>query len=273
MAFKSFDKYMEDKNKNLFLLPEDKDYADVIFLYRSVKDVLVADTHYIKSPDYSGYVHCCGNGCPACAKGIRVQTKIFIPLYNYKTNRIEFWDRTNRFERQLQADVLSKFPNPSEWVFRITRNGASGSIDTTYSIMPEGRNASFPYEAILSSQHATFPDEYSTVCRDYSPGELSTLLNSNAASSSSSSTVTYDYVPSPRASASSYVVPSTSIPEPVSVVPPSFGQQPSDIADVPYVADIPFSESTTVASDSLAFTGNDTDINTDGTDDLGDVNF
>lgn len=256
MAFKKFDQYVADKNKDFFLLPNDKDYADVIFLYRGRQDVLVADTHYIKSPDYSGYVHCCGRGCPACAKGIRVQTKIFIPLYNYKTNKIEFWDRTNYFERQLESDVLSKFPNPSEWVFRITRNGEAGSVDTTYSIVAQGKNSSYPYDKILADFGIKLEDGtgYESACRDCSSDEVRDMLNATAPTP----TTEYGYVPTPRASATDYQPESTSIPEPVSVEPPAFGNAPEAPEFVPgATADVPFDESTSEET----------------VDDLGDVNF
>jgi len=107
MAFKTVKTYNEEKFGGLFLLRNDGDFADVVFLYQSIDDVLVADTHYIKSSEYTGYVHCCGSGCPACAKGIRVQTKLFIPLYNIQDHEIQFWDRTMRFEPQLNQDVFS----------------------------------------------------------------------------------------------------------------------------------------------------------------------
>ena len=270
MAFKQFNQYMEEKNGQFFLLPNNRDYADVIFLYRNVNDVLVADTHYVKSPDYSGYVHCCGHGCPACAKGIRVQTKIFIPLYNYKTNRIEFWDRSNRFERQLQADVLSKFPNPSEWVFRITRNGEAGSIDTTYEIVAQGKNSSFPYDAILASQNITLPDGYSQVVRDCTPGELSNMVNSvGSAAGSSYEAPSFNYVPTPRASSNNYTPPSTSIPEPVSVQPPAFGQGPDLPEAVPGIDEIPF----TPDVPEPTFDSVPSDNTQEPVDDLGDVNF
>ena len=57
MAFKSISQYNEDKNKDFFILQNDGDNAAVVILYRSVDDALVADVHYIKSGDYSGYVH------------------------------------------------------------------------------------------------------------------------------------------------------------------------------------------------------------------------
>lgn len=273
MAFKSFDQYMSDKNKDFFLLPNDKDYADVIFLYRSTRDVLVADAHYIKSADYSGYVHCCGRDCPACAKGIRVQTKIFIPLYNYKTNKIEFWDRSNHFERQLQADVLSKYPNPSEWVFRITRNGVAGDVNTTYSIVAQGKNSRNPYEKILADHGVTLPEGYEGAIRDLTSAELSQLLNSNAAAPTSE----YNYIPTPRASANDYQPISASIPEPVSVTPPAFGNAPeaaaipvppSVVDAVEFVPEIAESEGVPFVEDAVPVSGQDT-----STDDLGDVNF
>ena len=262
MAFKSFDKYIDDKNGSFFLLPNDKDYADVIFLYRNVQDVLVADTHYIKSPDYSGYVHCCGRGCPACAKGIRVQTKIFIPLYNYKTGRIEFWDRTNHFERQLQNDILSRFPNPSEYVFRITRNGAAGSMDTTYSIVPQGKNTTYPYEKILADNGVTLPAGYEAVCLDRTSAQISDMLNANAASVPTSE---YNYVPTPRASANDYQPASTSIPEPVTIDVPEFNPD----LQAP-VADVPGMDAVVIADEGVPFDENTAQTITD---DLGDVNF
>jgi len=256
MAFKSFDQYVSDKNRDFFLLPNDKDYADVVFLYRNRNDVLVADTHYVKSPDYSGYVHCCGRGCPACAKGIRVQTKIFIPLFNYKTNKIEFWDRSNHFERQLEADVLSKFPNPSEWVFRITRNGEAGSVDTTYSIVAQAKNSNYPYERILADHNITLPAGYEAACKDCTSAELNDMLNATA----STPTAEYNYVPTPRASANDYQPISTSIPEPVSVEPPAFGNVP----------DMPEYVPGAVQEEGVPF---DEDRPAETSDDLGDVNF
>lgn len=180
MAFKSIKAYNEEKFGGLFLLRNDGDYADVIFLYRSLDDVLIADTHYIKSADYSGYVHCCGRGCPACEKGIRVQTKLFIPMYNLTTDAVEFWDRSVRFENQLSNDVFEKYPNPSEFVFRVTRHGAAGDVNTTYEIRAIGRNSKMPYEAILEKFSISIPEHYETVCRDIDASSLRSMLASGS---------------------------------------------------------------------------------------------
>lgn len=208
MAFKTMDQYNEERYGGFFLLRNDKDFADVVFLYRGKSDVLIADTHYVKSADYTGYVHCCGKGCPACGKGIRVQTKLFIPLYNYATGKVEFWDRSVRFENQLVADVFDKYPNPSEFVFRITRNGAAGDLNTTYSIVCIGANTPESgcksYETILAENNIIFPNYYDNVVKEFSPGELYTMLNTSPDASSASDPGQYtmpNYQVTPRRSA------------------------------------------------------------------------
>lgn len=187
MAFKKVNDYNNDKFGGLFLLRNDGDTADVIFMYRSVDDVLVADTHYIKSADYSGYVHCTGRGCPACGKNIRVQTKLFIPMFNITAGELQFWDRTMRFENQLQQDVFAKYPNPSEFVFRITRHGVANDVNTTYSIMAIGRNTYKSYNEILAENNVSYPDHYEKVCKDVSAGELTAMLNSGSSNGGSGS--------------------------------------------------------------------------------------
>lgn len=193
MAFKSVQNYNDERYKNLFILRDDGNYADVIFLYQNYNQVMMGEVHYIKSADFSGYVQCCGNGCPACAKGIRVQSKLFIPLYNIKAGEVQFFDRTMKFEPQLSRDVFSRFPDPSEFVFRITRHGAAGDINTTYSIEPVGNNKLMSYQDICTKFNLTFPDAYNQICKDVSIGELSAMLSTSATSTASNVPVMSDY--------------------------------------------------------------------------------
>ena len=189
MGFKKMSEYNEERYGGFFMLRNNGDAADVIFLYQSKDDVLVADVHYIKSADYSGYTHCLGRNCPACGNKIRVQNKLFIPLYNITSGEIEFWDRSTRFENQLVTDVFDKFPNPSEYVFRITRNGAAGDVNTTYSIVAVGRNDMMSYHEILASKKVMLPDYYDTICKEMSQSEMINILSpqNNSYSNSTSS--------------------------------------------------------------------------------------
>lgn len=186
MAFKKLSDYNERKYGGKFVLRNDDDSADVIFLYRSDKDVLVADSHYIKSTD-SGYVHCCGTGCPACAKGIRIQTKLFIPVYNITDQEVQIWDRNISFENQLQRDVFGGYPNPSDYVFRITRHGIAGSIDTTYEIRaigktPEGTS----FESLCKENNISFPEYYENIIREVGASELDAMISAKPNEAASS---------------------------------------------------------------------------------------
>ena len=179
MAFKSVAEIKQEKYAGKFVLENDGDTADVIFLYRNATEVVAADVHYIKSADYNGYVHCNGGGCPACLKGVRTQTKLFVPMYvlsvNGKpVNEIQFWDRTLKFEPQLQQDVFRQIGNPSEYVFRITRNGAHGDINTRYAIQLIANNKENSYDSIMSANNAKFPEYYEHICKEVD----SVVLNS-----------------------------------------------------------------------------------------------
>lgn len=196
MAFKSVSQFNDDRYHGLFRLVNDGDSADVIFLYTSMKDMLVAQAHYIKSADYSGYVHCAGQGCPACGKGIRVQTKLFIPVYNIAKDEIEFWDRNMKFEPQMEKDVFARFADPSCFVFRITRHGIPNDINTTYSIEAVGKNTIMPYGAILAKFNTKMPDAYEAVIKDASVAELTAMLQNSGSESSANMP---EYTPIPRA--------------------------------------------------------------------------
>lgn len=221
MAFKSFTQYQADKNGEFFVLPNDGDSADVVFLYRGMEDVLVADVHYINTSTYKGYVHCCGDGCPAChhgEKGIRKDTKLFIPLYNLKKDKIEFWDRSTFFEQTLQKYVFGPFPTPWEAVFRVTRHGEANSRDTKYEIVPIGRNTSMSYDAILSRFNMTLPEGYSTICKEMTASDMRAALNSIGAAADLQD---YSYTPVPRGESTPDIsVPVTQYSAPPETVPP-----------------------------------------------------
>lgn len=230
MAFKTVKDYNEDRYKDLFILKNDGDYADVIFLYQSDQDVLVASVHYIKSNEYSGYVHCLGDGCPACERGIRTQTKLFIPLYDIKDRKIKFFDRSIKFEPQLQKDVFASFPNPSEFVFRITRHGEAGSMETYYSIQAIGKNSFTTYQDILNASNSDALQIYEKICRSTDCGTMMTMLSNVNNSASPSAPVNMpEYKITPRTSVTPTMAPTAEssdyVPEdanagPLGITPP-----------------------------------------------------
>ena len=200
MGFKKASAYNEQKYGSKFILQNDNDYADVVFLYQSQDDVLIADAHYIKSATYNGYCHCTGAGCPACEKHIRIQPKLFIPLYNINTNQIEFWDRTPVILPQITKDVFSSYPNPSEFIFRITRHGESGDRGTRYQIMAIAKNKT-PYAELLAQVGAVMPDCYEHIIKDAPASEISGWLSTSSSGSPAVDVNSLpDYTPVPRVS-------------------------------------------------------------------------
>lgn len=246
MGFKRVTDYIEEKKGKFFTLTNDGDYEDVIFLYRSVDDALVASVHYIKSSGYSGYAHCCGAGCPACNygdRGIRKEDKIFIPLFNLSKGVIEYWDRNARFQQVMEEQVFRNYPNPSEYVFRITRHGAPGDRQTRYMITVAGKNTMYTYEKILADFHLSFPDSYSEVCRELTIPEMNTFLNGGR---QASDIPDYGgYVPIPRAASTESIDPGPDINVPTQV----YSMPPADLpsADLP-----PFVESGASATPDAA---------------------
>lgn len=240
MGFKKITDYNEERYGNSFTLSNDGEFADVVFLYRSIDDVMIADTHYIKAADTSGYFHCCGAGCPACSKGIRVQTKLFIPIYNITAGKIQFWERTTRFEHQLQEDVFSKYPNPADYVFRITRHGQYRDINTTYEIMGIGKNT-MSYDQILATNGIKMPDAYEMICKEISSAEMSSILSSSG-SPAPSAMSDYNFTPVPRgvveedlepvaSVAVPPINPSAPVTEPIAVEPSADPSVPAAISD------------------------------------------
>lgn len=220
MGFKSMEQYDDERYGGMFRLINDGDYADVVIMYQGRQDVLEADVHYLKSNDFSGYVHCCDGECPACKKGIRVQAKLFVPVYVIEKKEILYFDRSTKFMSVLDNDVFRNYPNPSEYVFRITRHGVANSVDTTYSIRAVGKNNFASYAQILADLHTSMPADYSKICKDYDKTRIEEIVNNSAAGNSD---VDYQaqYNAQPRGAASTPIpeTPQVSIPAPVYAQP------------------------------------------------------
>jgi hypothetical protein len=233
MGFKSVNSAKAEKYAGKFVLENDGDSAEVIFLYRNSDDMLVADAHYVKTNEYSGYVHCCEGGCPACAKGLRVQTKLFVPMFvlsinGQPVNEIQFWDRNMRFEPVLSQAIFKNFADPSLYVFCVTRKGVHGSKETTYDIVATAKNTVYPFDKIMSENGAVFPDYYEHICRDVDAPILSQWLATANASNVASNTSLPEYVATPRASVN---VPTTNSLDVLVGVEDDFADTPFDVDD------------------------------------------
>lgn len=278
MAFKKFSEYVEEKQGRFFVLRNDGDSADVIFLYRNSDDVMVADTHWISSPSYNGYVLCPGTPtCPACnwgkdqgKNGIRKQTSLFIPMFNLNKNVIEFWDRSSNFEHVLQESVFKNYPNPSEFIFTITRRGAAGDRNTRYEIVAKYRNSSYPYEKILADNGVSFPEEYYSICKEVTDQELHDMLYSTPAPTDLSE---FSYVPVPRGGATAAPVSSVpDLPE-INIDTPVYSAPPTDLPPAPddFVASTGSNDSLPAPDFNEPVSAEGLAANNDQTDDSSDL--
>ena len=255
MAFKKFTNYLEEKQGVFFVLRNDLDFADVVFLYKSYEDMMVCDAHYLKTSGYEGYVQCCMDDykqCPACSYGelgIQKQSKLIIPMFNLTKNALEFWDRNVTFENVMNQSVFKNYPNPSEFVFRVTRHGQPRDTNTRYEITAQGRNVSYPYEKILADYNITFPEGYERVCRSMTPDEMEGHLNNHGPSYELKD---YSYTPVPRGSfvpEDAQVGPSFE-PTQLDIPTPVYNEPPTDLPE--YKIDVPegVESSTAVPADT-----------------------
>lgn len=230
MGFKSMENYDEDRYGGMFRLINDGDYKDVIIMYRGRGDVLEADTHYIKSADFNGYVHCLGKNCPACKKGLRVQPKLFVPLYVISDKEILYFDRSVRFMSVLDNDVFKNYPNPSEYVFRVTRHGEANSVDTKYTFTAIAKNTVAPYDKILTDLCTSMPGDYYKICKEIDRLTMENAINNpDTASAGSTSDYAASYNAQPRNAASA---PSTPYVPQTSVPAPSYNQPDENMPSV-----------------------------------------
>lgn len=202
MAFRTVVEAKAEMYAGKFVLENDGDEAYAIFLYRDKLDMLEARAHYIKSTEYSGYVHCLEHDCPACKKGFREQRKLFIPMLvmevnGQPVNEVRYWDRNMKFEPTLSQAIFKNYADPSLYVFKITRIGAHGSKDTKYSIIVAGKNNA-PFDKILSDYGVSFPAHYENIIKMVDANTMSQWLATSTTSNSNANTEVPAYVPTPR---------------------------------------------------------------------------
>ena len=102
------------------------------------------------------------------------------------------------------ADVFSKYPDASNYVFRIKRSGAYRDLNTSYSIQAIGKNTE-SYDQILAKFNVTLPEHYEVICKDYSSAKLSELLSNFNSSDSSAGADLPSYQVTPRTVANAVV--------------------------------------------------------------------
>ena len=122
-----------------FSLKNDKDVAQVRFMYNSIDDVVGYAVHQVEIDEKKRYVNCLReyneplDNCPFCKARKFTQAKLFIPLYNIDEDKVQMWERGKKFFSKISS-ICSRYPNVVSHVFEIERNGKPRETTTTYEI-------------------------------------------------------------------------------------------------------------------------------------------
>lgn len=129
-----------------FSLKEDKETAQVRFMYETVDDIECFNVHQfdVKGEAFKKrYINCLRSYrdpldvCPLCAAKKPTRVKLIVPMYNVETQQVQLWDRGKKFINQLTS-LFSRYSASGKSIcsniFDVERNGKKGDNTTTYSM-------------------------------------------------------------------------------------------------------------------------------------------
>lgn len=131
-----------------FGLKNDGDEGVVRILHNSPEDFDIVIAHNLKIGERYRKVNClCNPGddasvCPLCASGNKAQYRFFVHMIQYVQDekgqivaKPVIWDRSAQQMSKKLVSMIHEYGPLSDCVFKIRRNGAAGSMETTYEIM------------------------------------------------------------------------------------------------------------------------------------------
>lgn len=129
-----------------FTLRNDGDQAIVRFMYEDTSTFEIFTVHDANVGGKRRKINCIRDPrepittCPMCASGKTVSNRFFIKMIEYRTNEQNqiipcpvVWERSLSYATKLKG-MLDEYGPLSDCLFKIKRNGAAGSMDTSYEI-------------------------------------------------------------------------------------------------------------------------------------------
>ena len=135
------DFYGNSQKGSFFVLKNDKDKAQVRFLYNGMEDIKGELVHKVSVGDKDRYVSCLRtysdpiDKCPFCAAQMKVQPRLFLKLYNEDAGEVQIWERGKTYYQTL-AGYASRYKPLYNEVIEIERHGKAGDQQTTYQFFP-----------------------------------------------------------------------------------------------------------------------------------------
>lgn len=139
------DNYGGQGGAGYFSLKNDKDVAQVRFMYSGIEDVEGIAVHEVEVNGKKRYVNCLRSynepidNCPFCREKHFQTAKLFIPIYNIDEDRIQIWERGKKFFGKMSS-ICSRYNNLVSHIFEIERNGKPRDTSTTYEIYEVGED-------------------------------------------------------------------------------------------------------------------------------------
>lgn len=220
----------DDPRIGFFSLKGDGDSAIVRFMHTSPSDFDIAAIHELPSgkkvPQRVSCLRRRGDPydvCPACDAGLSLKTRFYIHMVVYtqdpQTGEIvatpKIWDRSTAYIATLR-EFCNEYGDLYKNVFKITRRGAAGSMETTYHILPVNQQV---YREDLYKIPQGIFDNYSsvgTIVAEKTYDEMQKMLTANAPVEEK---VVTGYMSEAHAPAASYI-PKSAAPAPVEDVMP-----------------------------------------------------
>lgn len=136
------DNYGGQGGGGFFGISNDKGVKQVRFLYNKEDDIEGYSVHKVEVNGKERYVNCLRSyrdpidTCPFCREQIKLQAKLFIPVYNIEEDQIQIWDRGKKMFEKMSS-LCSRYAtkgNLVEHIFEVERHGKPKDTSTTYEI-------------------------------------------------------------------------------------------------------------------------------------------
>lgn len=130
-----------------FSLANDGDEATVRIMHDSTDTFDLVTTHQIQLNNKYRRVNCIRDprdpieNCPLCAADKKIQQRMYVHLIQYEKDEngninpvAKVWERSASYAITIK-NLITEYGPLSDYLFKIRRNGAKGSMDTTYDII------------------------------------------------------------------------------------------------------------------------------------------
>lgn len=162
----ALEKYKGSGNNDFFVLENDKDVAQVRFLYGADEEDL--DWYPVHAVEIGGkkrYALCPETSdCPLCYSSNKAQLKIFLQLVDDRDGKVKTWERGQKFIPKILG-IMQRYGALYTRKIEVERNGKKGDTQTDYALYPLDPD-NVAWDSLPERQQLVGPDGF-ILERDY----------------------------------------------------------------------------------------------------------